>query len=165
MRKSFLDKVAASPNVPKYAVKSLATAIEVYAKDTPYTALTVLKARNEMHNVGFRCDLEVVAGDIVLFSLKMGLGYLVVARLVAQWMVRFTVVNRSAPWVIGLVEYMIVEGCFNLAGLNDLAVKLDIVGIGKIKAHEAVKLIVEKSRAGMSVGNIAELINEEYKEK
>ena len=63
MRKSFLDKVAASPNVRKCAAKSLAVAIKVYAKKSAYTPTQILNARNEMHDYGFKPDLEVVAGD------------------------------------------------------------------------------------------------------
>ncbi len=64
MRQSFLDKVAASPNVPKYAVGSLAQSIVTAAGRTIYSPNELLNVRNYIQDRGYKMDMVTIADDI-----------------------------------------------------------------------------------------------------
>ena len=80
----FEDRVAASPNVPKYAVKSLATSIKVAANRTIYSAVDILNVRNYIQDRGYKMDILTIAEDIGNFAWKANKSFRFTANIVCN---------------------------------------------------------------------------------
>ena len=75
MKKSFLEKVRVSPNVPKYAVKALAQSIVTAANRTIYSVDEILNVRNYIQDRGYRMDILTIAENIGGAAVKCGLSF------------------------------------------------------------------------------------------